>query len=331
VSVPAGLTVVIALVGLAALPGCRREQKVEASEAIVLALGTTPHAALAHIAVAKGFFAEEGLAVTVQPHEFGRLALASMLAGKADLATVAETPVVFSTLRGNRSVLVATIATSSKGTAVVARRSAGITTPADLMGKRIGVPSGTSAAFFLDTLLVRHRIERDRVRPVDMRPEQMPDALAKGDVQAVAIWSPVVRALQRRLGSEVATFYADDVFWETHGVATRPEVVRDRPSAIRKALRALLRAEAFARERPQEAREIVATACNVDPADVDATWEQFQFRVALEQSLLVLMEEEARWARRAGLVPDQNPPNFAAAIAPEPLIAVKPDVVRLIR
>jgi NitT/TauT family transport system substrate-binding protein len=330
VSAPVARTAVILLVGLGALPGCRGEQKA-APEAIVLALDSTPHAALAQIAAAKGFFAEEGLAVTVQRHDFGLLALASMLAGKADLATVADTPVVFATLRGDRPVLVATIATTSKGSAVVARKSAGITTPADLRGKRIGVPTGTSAAFFLDTLLVRHRVERDRVRYVDMTPEEMPDALAKGDVQAVSIWTPVTLALERRLGNEVATFYAEDVSWQTHNIATRPEVLQDRPSAIRKALRALLRAEAFARERPQEARQVVATASNAEPADIHGMWEQFQFRVGLEQSLLVLLEEGARWATRAGLAPNQNPPNFAAAIAPEPLLAVKPDVVMLIR
>jgi len=57
----------------------------------------------------------------------------------------------------------------------------------------------------------------------------------------------------------------------------------------------------------------------------------FEFHVRLDQSLVVLMEEEARWAIHAGLVPKQQMPNFLPSLAAEPLLAVSPGAVGLIR
>jgi len=57
-------------------------------EKITFAYTTAPDAVLVQIAFAKGFFAEEGLDATPQPHAFGKLALESVMEGKADLATV---------------------------------------------------------------------------------------------------------------------------------------------------------------------------------------------------------------------------------------------------
>ena len=64
---------------------------------------------------------------------------------------------------------------------------------------------------------------------------------------------------------------------------------------------------------------------------MDSMLKHFDFRVRLDQSLLVLMEEEARWAIRSGLVPKQETPNYLSTLEVEPLLAVKPEAVQLVR
>jgi ABC-type nitrate/sulfonate/bicarbonate transport system substrate-binding protein len=316
---------------LVVLIGCEGKRVAGPPEKITLALSMLPHASLVHVAVAKGYFAGEGLEVTLQPHQFGKPALDAMLAGKADLATCADTPLVFAVLKGQQISVLATIAGATRNTAVVARKDAGISTPRDLAGKRVGVSRGTNGEFFLDTLLVRHGVDRESVHLVDLSPADMPDALAKGEVDAVAIWNPIIFDLQRLLGDRVLTFYADDIYFETFDVVARMEFAKQRPGAAKSVLRALLRAEALVRDHPDEARRATAAALKQDLAQIDATFGQFDFRVRLEQSLLVLMEEEARWAIRSGLVPRQDMPNLLTSLETEPLLAVKPAAVQLVR
>lgn len=317
--------------GLALLLGCEGRRPVQPAEKVTLALSMLPHTALVHVAAARGYFAAEGLDVTIQPHQFGKPALDAVLAGKADLATCAETPLVFAVLKGQQISLLATIAGSTRNTGVVARREAGISTPRDLAGKRVGVARGTNGEFFLDTFLIRHRVDRGAVNLVDLSPADMPGALARGEVDAVSIWNPIIPDLQKQLGERALTFYADDIYFETFDLVARKTFVEERPAAVQGALRALLRAEAFDRDHPQEALQATARALNSDPGQVDAILRVFDFRVRLEQSLIVLMEEEARWAIGAGLVPRQETPNFLKAIDPKPLLAVRPSAVQLVR
>jgi NitT/TauT family transport system substrate-binding protein len=318
----------LAVACLAAVTSCRGGAKAEPAEPLVIASAQLPHAALMHVAVAGGHLAARGLDATVQRHAFGRPALEAVLDGKADVATVAETPVVLAALRGEEVAVIATISSAATNTVLLARKDAGIAAGTDLAGKRIGVPRGTSGEFFLDTMLVRHRVERAAVHDIDLKPEEMLEALERRQVDAVAVWYPVASTIQQRLGESVLTFDAGDLYAETFAIVARPQLVQDRPVALQRLLRALVDAEALFRSHPEEARRLVATEL---PGGDASSLRRFELRVRLDQSLLVLMEEEARWAIRAGLVPKQAAPNFAAALAPEPLLAVRPDAVRLIR
>jgi NitT/TauT family transport system substrate-binding protein len=316
---------------LVAAVGCRAEHVEGPPEAITIAFAAVPHASLVQLAVAEGFFAREGLAVTLQPYAFGKQALNAVTTGKADLATCAEIPLAFATLQGERIAVLATISNSTRATAVVARKESGITTAKDLAGKRVGLLRGTSAEFFLDTLLVRNEVDRRTVRIVETKLEEMPAALQRGEVDAIAIWIPALKTLQDQLGDKVVSLYAEDVYWETFNIASRSGFAEQRPQAAKKLLRALRRAEALMRDVPEEARRALAAATKENPADVRETLGLFEFHVRLDQSLVVLMEEEARWAIHAGLAPKQPIPNFLASIAAEPLLAVSPGAVGLIR
>jgi ABC-type nitrate/sulfonate/bicarbonate transport system substrate-binding protein len=313
------------------LVGCLDKRDARPPDKLILAVPQLPHTTLVHVAAANGYFASEGLEVTLQRHQFGKLALDALLAGTADVAACAETPVVLAVLHGRQLSVLATIETSTENTVLLARADSGITSPALLPGMRVGVARGTNGEFFLDTLLVRHRVERTSVQLVDMTPEEMPDAMDRGAVDAVAIWSPVSTRIQDRMGARVRGFPAKDIYFESFDIVTRRGFVEERSGQAEKLLRALVRAEAFVREHPDQARRIVADATKLDSRQIGAIWGLFDFRVRLDQSLLLLMEEEARWAIRSGLVPRQDTPNFLSSLEAKPLRAVKPDAVQLMK
>jgi NitT/TauT family transport system substrate-binding protein len=311
--------------------GCHGGPAAGSPEKVTLAVAQLPHSALVHLAIAKGYFAAEGLDVIVLRFPFGKPALDAVLEGKADLGTCAETPFVLAVLQERQALWLATVASSTANTVLVARSDAGINSPAGIRGKRIGYARGTNGEFFLNSLLVRHGLDDDAVQRVDLKPDEMPDAMARGLVDGVVIWNPINGRIATQMGDGARTFSAQDLYFESLGIVARPGFVRDHPGRARKVMRALLRAEVFARTSPAQARPIVAQEGGLDPRETEASWTVFVFEVRLDQSLLPLLEEEARWAIRRGLVSRQGTPNFLRSLDAGPLLSVKPDAVTIMR
>ena len=108
-------------------------------EPVTLATVNSYAGSLVPIAQANGYFADEGLGVTIQPHSAGKFALDAALGGQANLATVADIPIMFAAMNGRPVVIVATISMAEKDQGIIGRKDHGVSAPADLKGKRIGV------------------------------------------------------------------------------------------------------------------------------------------------------------------------------------------------
>ncbi|MBA4396016.1 MAG: nitrate ABC transporter substrate-binding protein [Syntrophus sp. (in: bacteria)] len=298
---------------------------------VTIAYPTTMLSILTHIAFEKGYFLAEGLAVTPQLHGFGKPALQSVLAGKADLALSADTPVMFAVAGGNKIHIVAMVGISRKAIAVVARKDRGISIPAELKGKKIGVTLGTTGDFYLDSFLSVRGIDKKNVKILDMKPGEMPDALAKGSVDAVSIWNPTLKQIERALKVDGVSFYDEHLYSDLACLSAQQDFVVKNPETIRKILKALLRAETFVKLNPTEAKRMIAELTATDPSLIEELWSPYDFRVALTQSLLVSLEDQTRWAIKNRLTQRKDMPNYLDFIYVEGLKAVKPDAVRIIR
>lgn len=323
----------LALAALAILPlACKPPQKPAGPrEKITIAYATIPQSILAHIALSKDYFAAEGLDITPQPYAFGKVALDAVLAGKADLATVAETPIVLAVTAGKPLYVITVIQTSDKNEAIIASQAAGISKPSDLKGKNIGVTLGSNSDFFADSFLVAHGIDRQQVNIIDMKPDEMLEAVIKGKVDAVATWNPHLQILTKALGDKGLTFYGETIYTETYCLVAQQEFVQAHPAAIKKVLRALVRAETFVKQNPEESRRLVAEFIKIDKALLDEIWGDFAFNVTLDQALLVTLEDVTRWAKKNGLTTLRDTPNYLDFIYVDGLLAVKPEAVRIIR
>ena len=312
--------------------GCREAPQTPAGprEKIVIDLAL-PQAFLVQLAFTKGYFANEGLDATLRLQTSGKAALQGVLAGNADLATVSETPIVFARLAGKPVAIIATVGTASKNLAVVARKDHGISTSADLQGKKVGVTLGTNAEFFLDTIAIANGIGRDRIMIVNLEPEAMLPALVSGRVDAVATWEPQVIRMQKELGNRGVSFYNEELYTESFNLVATPGYVAQHPETVQKLLRALVKAEAFAQQNPGEARRILAESSGLDLALVNAIWDSFDLRVTLQQSLVIALEDQARWATQRTRNEVVRIHDYQADISPLGLLAVKPEAVRLIR
>jgi len=320
---------VLALLLLAVLPACRRSHAGAAKAATVVrvACTTQPQSTLVHVAAAKGYFARERLEVQSRNYTYGKAALQALLEGQADFATVAETPIMFNILKGETFLVIATIEASTLNNAVVGRKDAGIAGAADLKGKRIGYTPGTTSDFFLDSLLTTQGLTRRAITPVALKPEAMLAAIQAGQVDAVCTWNYPLAQIKRQLGPNGTTLFDRDIYTETFNLAASAAMVEQRPETVRAFLRALVQAERFVAEHPREAQAIVAAATSTEPATVREVWDAFNYRVRLDQTLLITLEDETRWAIRNRLTDRTAMPDYRACIHLDSLRQVRPEAV----
>jgi NitT/TauT family transport system substrate-binding protein len=285
---------------------------------------------LVFVAHVKGYFANEGLNVTLQSHTTGKAALDAALEGQAELATVADIPIMFAVTKGQPVSIVATIFTVERDPGIIGRKDKGVLTLASLNGKRIGVTLGTSGHFVLDAFLIRQKLSTDDVTLRDLQPEEVAEALMKGDVDAVATWEPYLGSLRTQLGANGAIFYSEGIYELPFNIAGRQDYVVSHPETIKKLLRALVRAERFYKDEPDAARKIIAGALNESLENLKEVWPTYRFNIALHQSLLLTLEDQTRWAIKNKLTARPDIPNYLNHLYLDGLRAVKPESVTVI-
>ncbi len=307
------------------------QASVASAQKVTVAFSRQPQSTLLQVALAKGYFAAEGLAVEPLILSYGKQALEALLEDRADFAAVAETPIMFSVLRGNKPMVIAMIEASSLNDGIVARTTGGLASAADLKGRRVGFTPGTTSDFFLDSLLTANGLTRSQVKAVPLQPDEMEDALVAGRVDAVSTWNYTLARIAKRLGAEAIVFNDREIYTETYNIAVRQRLLDSDPQAAERFLRALIRAETLVAQQPREAQMIMAAATQVDPELIREVWNAFSYNVVLDQTLLLALEDEARWAMASGLSANKTMPDFRAHIQRASLGAVKPDAVRITR
>jgi NitT/TauT family transport system substrate-binding protein len=285
---------------------------------------------LVFIAQAKGYFVSEGLNVTLQPYTTGKDALDAALEGRAALATAADIPIMFAVMKEQPVSIIATIFKVEKDPGIVGRKDRGVLTLANLNGKRIGVTLGTSGHFVLDAFLIRQKLSTDDVTLRDLQPQELSEALLNGAVDAVATWEPYLGALRTQLGANGVIFYSEGIYELPFNIAGTRDYVVSHPETIKKLLRALVRAERFCKDEPEVAPKIIADAINVSLKHMMELWPTFQFKVTLDQSLLLTLEDETRWAIKNKLTGRTNIPNYLNHIYLDALHTVTPEAVTII-
>ncbi|MGK5094163.1 NrtA/SsuA/CpmA family ABC transporter substrate-binding protein [Deltaproteobacteria bacterium TL4] len=278
-----------------------------------IAIATMPHSFTAYsvdVALEKGYFEKEGLDIKLKSYPNGASTLKAVSQGITNFGVSSETPFMHSALNGENIVALATMITAQNHLAVVARKDRGILKPEDLKGKTIGVTIGTNGEYFIDLVLLLNGILKNEIKTVHVEPAQMVEALMKGDVDAIATWNPQMYKAQKKLGTEGITFKAEGLYTPLFLLTARRDYATANPSITKRVLRALINAGTFIHDHPEDSRKLVAPYIQMDEALLKELSATYQFKVSLEQSLLVTLEKQSEWAIQRGLTPQTEVPNY---------------------
>jgi NitT/TauT family transport system substrate-binding protein len=216
--------------------------------------------------------------------------------GEADLATNAETQALrYSVEHPNLRIIM----TVTEGLyRIVARRSAGIESVADLKGKRVATIPQTSSGYFTKLMLEDAGLSFDDIEAVSIVPlVGMTEALANREVDAVVIWEPESENAAQVLGDDLIIFGGEGVYRELFNLNSTVEKLADPDTRnkIVQFIRAILDASEEVREDPERAQELVRVAGEFDPQDVVDSWEHHAWLAAVPDDMLDVMVRQEQW------------------------------------
>ncbi len=309
----------------------RNRQPASPAEPLVIAANTEYVGTCAVVAAqTRGYFAAQGLQVKVLPFSSGKASLQAVLDGKADVATVADIPIVFAAMDGLPVKVLATLFRTGKDHGIVGRRDHGVVTPASLKGKRIGVSQGTSGHFTLDVFLNWQRMEGREVTMVNYKPEELGQALQRGEVDAISGWEPFLGATVKQLGDAAVSFSGEQAYESIYNLVALQRFTSQHAAVIPRVLRALAEASAYCERAPQELYGVLPATAHLNRDEVLNAWPNYHFGLELDQSLLLALEDRARWAIRNRLGSSREMPNFLDNMYLEGLVEVRPAAVTVI-
>lgn len=219
--------------------------------------------AAAYLAQERGYFAEEGLRVTIR-HSAGQDEHLKLMLAKE---------VQFTTATGAQALLRYADGLPLRAVALwgqrgdqgyVARADSGIRTPADLRGRSIGIKSGIVPAE-LRAMLAGAGLTTEDVRLQGVGFD--PRVFVQGAVEVYPVFLGNEPYAIRKTGTAITALDPADFGVATLGLTylAHADAVRDDPALVRAFLRATLRGAQLAVERPDEA--VTATLKYADGAD----------------------------------------------------------------
>lgn len=152
----------------------------------------------------QGWFdnALEELGVRVEWIDFasGSDVNAALASGDIDLGLVGSTLFAIGIERGIAYELIWIFDVIGSGEALIARSDRGIETVADLRGKIVATPFGSTTHYTVLEALKTAGLDPSDVTLIDLKPQDILAAWSRGDIDAAYVWEPTLSALESQNG-----------------------------------------------------------------------------------------------------------------------------------
>lgn len=291
-------------------------------------LAWTPSADAAQIAVAldKQLWKSKNVEVTTVSFPTGREALEALIGGQVDFAAIAEFPAAIAALRNQRFGVIADLSRYT-GNRIVTTDD--ITSITGLAGKKVGATVGTNTQYQTETALAAAKVS---ATIVNVAPPDLLSALVRKDIDAAAVFPAFVGRAKQMLGQKYNELPTPS--YVTHFlIAASDEVLNNHPDSVKAFLSGLIAADAIVRgDVAATQQSIVKATGGAQKLDsIAQLWPDYEFGVVLQESLAVLMADEAKWILGKGLIKnDKATPDIVRSfIRPDFLKQVAADRVTL--
>ena len=186
---------------------------------------------------------------------------------------------------------------------IVANRSAGIETLADLAGKRIASINNTSAAYFISKYLGTVNVTNYTIvtgsicMAAPCGQGTLPGLVERGNADAIALWEPSTELGREILGQNAVVFQDRALYREIVNLHSTTEKLADpvKRRGIVEFVRSLAKAQERFRTSPESVWPRIVSAIGIEQPVLEAVWEDEQFLGTLVPDILDVLEEEEPW------------------------------------
>ena len=247
----------------------------QAADKVVIELDWLPGGdkAPAYVGVSKGFFAAEGLDVTIQNGRGSADAITKVATGTADFATggigalmeaAAQTPVPV------KAIL--SVYTKQPDALFVVQGSP-IHSLKDVVGHSVATATFSSSNTIWPVVLQENHIDAGQIKLLKVDPGTLAPMLASGQVDATINWitvAPSTEAVLKQAGKSLAIIPWSDFGLDGYGLSVfaSEKAIKQKPEMVARFARAMLKATDFSVANPAAAGEAVHDAAPTLEASV---------------------------------------------------------------
>ena len=237
------------------------------------------------VALDKGFYKGEGLNVKVAGiFKAGPELMSAFAAGALDIGYVGLAPATTSVANGVARVKVLA-QVNTEGTAIVVRADSGISSLADLKGKRIGVPGhSTVQDFLLRKAMASCSFGKKEIRITVLKPPEMIGALRTSQIDAFVAWEPYPAKVVT-MGVGKVLVYSREI-WKDHPccvLVADERFLTLRINDAKKMVRAHVKATDFINAHPDEAMRIGVKYTGMDKKTVKLAMRNVNYTYELSE------------------------------------------------
>jgi taurine transport system substrate-binding protein len=138
-----------------------------------------------------------GYKVNWRQFESGAKVATAMTSGDVQIGVIGSSPLSAAVSRGVELQLFWILDDINEAEALVVRNGAKIDKPADLKGKKLGVPMASTTHFHTMFALELWGIKPSELEILNMQPNQIAAAWERGDIDAAFVWDPALARIKQ--------------------------------------------------------------------------------------------------------------------------------------
>lgn len=203
-------------------------------------------------------------------YKSGRLVNQAMATNEIDLGLCGSVPTAIGIATGLPYKVYFIHDVIGDNEALVVKQSLGIKTLADLEGKKIAVPFGSTTHFSLLSALTAESVDSKKLTIIDLQPPEMLTAWQQGEIDGGFIWHPTLNKMLESGGQVLVT--AKDLAIDKGIITADVAIVQDNfikqyPNFLEQYISVLDEAIDFYRSKPQEAANVIAPELGISPEE----------------------------------------------------------------
>lgn len=260
-----------------------------------------------------GFFAKNGLTVTPDYSSTSKEAAENAINGGTDFAVVSTFAVADMINSGLNPVILTSVIRYDDMYYIVVNQKAGIITPKDLAGKRIGLVTG-DWEYYLEQYMILNDIDKSSITIVPLTTDEIIPALKADEIDAGLVLYHVGTSVVKEepLKYQMWSVNNHENFYLI--LICNQKIIADNPAAVKKLIKAFIDSGEWYNANLDQAKQMIESKGGIRSEQAQDMLTGIYPEVSLTQGLLSTLEAQSRYLMKKENSAIAETPNYLSII-----------------